>query len=113
MPEEAFLYASPYKLTKRTASSRRRPRHQPLLHQPGKRPELNKAVGELDIINCHLGNGGSLRHQERPVRRTSMGLTPAGKALAMGTRSGDIDPATNLCSGTTSWARALPRSTPC
>jgi IS1 family transposase len=46
-----------------------------------------------NVINCHLGNGASvcaIRNGESVD--TSMGLTPL-EGLAMGTRSGDIDPA--------------------
>jgi acetate kinase len=54
---------------------------------------LNKPLESLNIITCHLGNGGSvsaIRNGE--CVDTSMGLTPL-EGLVMGTRSGDIDPA--------------------
>ncbi|XNM52172.1 hypothetical protein ACLK2I_12705 [Escherichia coli] len=54
---------------------------------------LNKPVEELNIITCHLGNGGSVSAmQNGKCVDTSMGLTPL-EGLVMGTRSGDIDPA--------------------
>lgn len=47
-------------------------------------------------VTCHLGNGSSVTavHDGRSVD-TSMGLTPLG-GVAMGTRSGDLDPAVVL-----------------
>ena len=54
---------------------------------------LNKPVEELNIITCHLGNGGSVSAiRNGKCVDTSMGLTPL-EGLVMGTRSGDIDPA--------------------
>ncbi|MGO2612031.1 acetate kinase [Corynebacterium flavescens] len=53
---------------------------------------LDKDPDEVNQITLHLGNGASaaaIRHG-RPLD-TSMGLTPLA-GLAMGTRSGDIDP---------------------
>ncbi len=60
---------------------------------------LNKDLSELNIINCHLGNGSSLACiKNGKVYDTSMGVTPL-EGLVMGTRSGDIDPTvvTFLC----------------
>ncbi|MCV5597624.1 acetate kinase, partial [Escherichia coli] len=55
--------------------------------------ELGKPLNELNIINCHLGNGASVcAIKNGESVDTSMGLTPL-EGLAMGTRSGDIDPA--------------------
>jgi acetate kinase len=53
---------------------------------------LNKEASDLNILCAHLGNGCSataIRHGESID--TSMGLTPI-EGLAMGTRSGNIDP---------------------
>ena len=45
------------------------------------------------IVTCHLGNGASVCAVDAGVSvDTSMGLTPL-EGLAMGTRSGDLDPA--------------------
>ncbi len=54
---------------------------------------LGKDIKSLNIVTCHLGNGSSVTAVEggRSVD-TSMGFTPL-EGLAMGTRSGDIDPA--------------------
>lgn len=54
---------------------------------------LNKPVEEVNVITCHLGNGGSVTavHNGQCIE-ASMGLTPL-EGLVMGTRSGDINPA--------------------
>ena len=54
---------------------------------------LSERLGKenLNIISCHLGNGGSVTAIENGVcRDTSMGFTPHA-GIVMGTRSGDID----------------------
>ncbi|MEC9485676.1 MAG: acetate kinase [Candidatus Izemoplasma sp.] len=54
---------------------------------------LGKAPEESKVIVCHIGNGASLcavKHGKSID--TSMGFTPLA-GIAMGTRSGDIDPA--------------------
>ena len=54
---------------------------------------LSEQLGKenLNIISCHLGNGGSVTAIENGVcRDTSMGFTPHA-GIVMGTRSGDID----------------------
>ena len=58
--------------------------------------ELAKAVGkpieELKIVTCHLGNGSSITAVDGgKAIDTSMGFTPQ-EGIAMGTRSGSIDP---------------------
>ena len=51
--------------------------------------ELGK--DDLDIISCHLGNGGSITAiKDEKCVDTSMGFTPHA-GIMMGTRSGDID----------------------
>lgn len=94
MPEESYLYALPYHLYKEHGVRRygaHGTSHFYVTHQAAK--ALNKPLAELNIITCHLGNGGSvsaIRNGE--CVDTSMGLTPL-EGLVMGTRSGDIDPA--------------------
>ena len=94
MPEEAFLYALPYKLYKENGIRRygaHGTSHYYISLEAAK--QLNKPVEELNIINCHLGNGGSVcAIKNGKSVDTSMGLTPL-EGLVMGTRSGDIDPA--------------------
>lgn len=54
---------------------------------------LKKDIKDLNIVTCHLGNGASVTAVEGGKSiDTSMGFTPL-EGLAMGTRSGDIDPA--------------------
>ena len=53
---------------------------------------LGKPIEELKIITCHLGNGSSITAVDKGVAiDTSMGFTPQ-EGIAMGTRSGSIDP---------------------
>ncbi|MFP1722681.1 acetate kinase [Lonsdalea quercina] len=94
MPEEAYLYALPYKLY--TEHHIRRygahgTSHFYVSQEAAK--ALNKPLDELNVITCHLGNGGSVSAiRNGKCVDTSMGLTPL-EGLVMGTRSGDIDPA--------------------
>ncbi|MBE2896575.1 acetate kinase [Pasteurellaceae bacterium HPA106] len=94
MPEEAYLYALPYKLYKENAIRRygaHGTSHYYVSREAAK--ALNIPVEKLNVITCHLGNGGSvsaIRHGE--CIDTSMGLTPL-EGIVMGTRCGDIDPA--------------------
>lgn len=54
---------------------------------------LEKDITDLKIITCHLGNGASVcAVQGGKSIDTSMGFTPL-EGLAMGSRSGDLDPA--------------------
>ena len=54
---------------------------------------LQKPIEETKIIVCHIGNGASLCAVKYGKSiDTSMGFTPLA-GIAMGTRSGDIDPA--------------------
>ena len=54
---------------------------------------MGKDIKDLNIVTCHLGNGSSVcAVQGGKSMDTSMGFTPL-EGLAMGTRSGDIDPA--------------------
>lgn len=94
MPEESYLYALPYSLY-RDHSVRRYGAHGTshfyVTQEAAK--VLNKPVEEVNLITCHLGNGGSVTAvRNGKCVDTSMGLTPL-EGLVMGTRSGDIDPA--------------------
>ncbi|CAI1875861.1 acetate kinase [Serratia proteamaculans] len=94
MPEESYLYALPYSLY-RDHSVRRYGAHGTshfyVTQEAAK--ALNKPVEEVNLITCHLGNGGSVAAvRNGKCVDTSMGLTPL-EGLVMGTRSGDIDPA--------------------
>ena len=105
MPEEAFLYALPYKLYKENGIRRygaHGTSHYYISLEAAK--QLNKPVEELNIINCHLGNGGSVcAIKNGKSVDTSMGLTPL-EGLVMGTRSGDVDPSLhNFLHNTLGW----------
>ncbi|MBB6114887.1 acetate kinase [Rahnella inusitata] len=94
MPEESYLYALPYSLY-RDHHVRRYGAHGTshfyVTQEAAKM--LNKPVEEVNLITCHLGNGGSVSAiRNGKCVDTSMGLTPL-EGLVMGTRSGDIDPA--------------------
>lgn len=94
MPVEAYLYALPYTLYKEHGIRRygaHGTSHYYVSQQAAK--ELNKSIDKLNVITCHLGNGGSVTAVVNGQSvDTSMGLTPL-EGLVMGTRSGDIDPA--------------------
>ncbi|BCK02829.1 MULTISPECIES: acetate kinase [Vibrio] len=94
MPEEAYLYALPYSLYKEHGIRRygmHGTSHLFIAREAAER--LGKPANELNIINCHLGNGASVcAIKNGQSVDTSMGLTPL-EGLVMGTRCGDIDPA--------------------
>lgn len=53
---------------------------------------MGKPIEELKIVTCHLGNGSSITAVKNgKAIDTSMGFTPQ-EGIAMGTRSGTIDP---------------------
>lgn len=94
MPEQAYLYALPYSLYKEHGVRRYGMHGTSHYFISLKAAEmLGKPLSELNIINCHLGNGGSVcAIKGGQSVDTSMGLTPL-EGLVMGTRCGDIDPA--------------------
>ncbi|PSU50826.1 acetate kinase [Photobacterium frigidiphilum] len=94
MPEEAYLYALPYNLYTDHAIRRYGMHGTSHLFITRVTAELlEKPENELNIINCHLGNGASVcAIKNGKSVDTSMGLTPL-EGLVMGTRCGDIDPA--------------------
>lgn len=94
MPEQAYLYALPYQLYTDNGIRRYGMHGTSHYYISLKAAEiLNKPVEELNIINCHLGNGGSVcAIKGGHSVDTSMGMTPL-EGLVMGTRCGDIDPA--------------------
>jgi len=94
MPEHAYLYALPYELY--TKHRVRRYGFHGTSHRfiASRAAELlGKPAENINIINCHLGNGASVcAIQNGKSIDTSMGFTPL-EGLIMGTRSGDMDPA--------------------
>lgn len=94
MPEEAYMYALPYKYYEKYDIRRygaHGTSHKYVAQLAAE--QLGKAVEETKIITCHLGNGASITAVKGGKSYdTSMGLTPL-EGLVMGTRCGDIDPA--------------------
>ena len=92
MPDRAAIYPIPYELSEQDI---RRYGFHGTSHRycAGRTAELlERPLSELRIVNCHLGNGGSLAaiRDGRSVS-TTMGFTPLD-GLMMGTRAGSIDP---------------------
>ena len=94
MPDYAYLYALPY-----DAYTKHHIRKYGF-HGTSHRyisMTVPKVLGRensegLRLISCHLGNGSSIAAvKDGKCIDTTMGLTPL-EGLAMGTRSGDIDP---------------------
>lgn len=94
MPQEAYMYALPYEYY--TEYGIRKYGFHGTSHKyvATKAAEaMGKDIKDLNIITCHLGNGSSVTAVKGGVSvDTSMGFTPL-EGLAMGTRSGSIDPA--------------------
>ena len=86
LPAEAYTYAIDKEVAKKYELRRYG------FHGTSHSYVSKKAVEDLKVIVCHLGNGASISAVDggRAVE-TSMGLTPL-QGLVMGTRSGDIDP---------------------
>jgi len=94
MPAESYIYAIPYEYYEKYGIRRygfHGTSHKYVSERAAKM--LNTHLDELKLITCHLGNGASVSAIKRgKCIDTSMGFTPL-EGLAMGTRSGDIDPA--------------------
>lgn len=94
MPKHAYLYALPYEIYEKYGV-RKYGFHGTSHKYVASRAAamLNKPLEDLKIISCHLGNGASICAVKNGKSiDTSMGFTPLA-GLAMGTRSGTIDPA--------------------
>ncbi len=94
MPEYSFIYPLPYELYKELGIRKygfHGTSHKYVSQRVGE--ITGKDIKDLKIVTCHLGNGASLAAIKDGVSiDTSMGLTPL-EGLAMGTRSGSMDPA--------------------
>jgi acetate kinase len=94
IPEEAYLYAIPYRLYEEYSIRRygfHGTSHRYVANISAE--VLGQPLEALRIVTCHLGNGCSMTAvKEGKSIDTSMGFTPL-EGLIMGTRSGDIDPA--------------------
>jgi len=94
IPAENYIYAIPYEFYEKY-KIRRYGFHGTSHKYVSQRAAdiLGKDIKDLNIVTCHLGNGSSVTAvQGGKSMDTSMGFTPL-EGLAMGTRSGDIDPA--------------------
>ncbi|WP_144493670.1 acetate kinase [Bacillus pumilus] len=94
MPEQSYLYSLPYDYYKNFGIRKygfHGTSHKFVTERAAEL--LGRPLEELRLISCHLGNGASIAAVEggRSID-TSMGFTPLA-GVAMGTRSGNIDPA--------------------
>ncbi|QQZ10611.1 acetate kinase [Heyndrickxia vini] len=94
MPESSFLYSLPYDYYKKYGIRKygfHGTSHKYVSHRAAEM--LGRPIEQLRLISCHLGNGASIAAIEGGKSiDTSMGFTPLA-GVAMGTRSGNIDPA--------------------
>jgi acetate kinase len=94
MPEKSYLYSLPYEFYEKFGI-RKYGFHGTSHKYVSQRAAelLGRPVEQLRLISCHLGNGASIAAIEGGESiDTSMGFTPLA-GVAMGTRSGNIDPA--------------------
>ncbi|KYD10776.1 acetate kinase [Heyndrickxia sporothermodurans] len=94
MPESSFLYSLPYDYYEKYGI-RKYGFHGTSHKYVSRRAAemLGRPIEQLRLISCHLGNGASIAAIEGGKSiDTSMGFTPLA-GVAMGTRSGNIDPA--------------------
>jgi acetate kinase len=94
IPDHAYIYPLPYELYTKYRIRKygfHGTSHRYVSKAAAKM--LDKNIEDLKIITCHLGNGSSVAAVKNgKCIETSMGFTPL-EGLAMGTRSGSIDPA--------------------
>lgn len=94
MPEYSYIYPLPYELYKELGIRKygfHGTSHKYVSQRLGE--ITGQDIKKMKIVSCHLGNGASLAAiQNGESMDTSMGLTPL-EGLAMGTRSGNLDPA--------------------
>lgn len=93
IPEERYLYPIPYEYYEKYGIRKygfHGTSHKYVAYRVAEL--MGKDVKDLKIINCHIGQGGSVcAIQKGKSVETSMGLTPLG-GITMATRSGDLDP---------------------
>lgn len=94
LPEYAYIYGLPYEYYEKYNLRKfgfHGTSHQYVAHEAARL--LKKPLSKLKVITCHLGNGCSIAAVKNGKSvDTSMGFTPL-EGLVMGTRCGDIDPA--------------------
>ena len=93
MPDYAYLYAIPYDAYEKSHIRKYGFHGTSHRYVSARAAEiLGSDSPDLKIITCHLGNGSSIAAVKGgKCMDTTMGLSPL-EGLAMGTRSGDIDP---------------------
>lgn len=93
IPEERYLYPIPYEYYKKYKIRKYGAHGTSHRYVANRVAELiGTPIEDLKIINCHLGQGASLcAIQSGKCVDTTMGFTPLA-GIAMGTRSGDLDP---------------------
>jgi len=94
MPPHAYMYALPYEFYEKYGIRKygfHGTSHKYVVQRAAL--FLDRPLEELKVISCHLGNGASAcAIKGGKSVDTSLGFTPL-EGLAMGTRSGSIDPA--------------------
>ena len=94
MPEKAYMYAIPREYYDKYGIRRYGAHgmsHQYVTEEASRLTKIPQ--DKLNMISCHSGNGSSIAAVKNgKCVDTSMGFTPL-EGLAMGTRSGDLDPA--------------------
>ena len=93
LPEERYIYPIPYKYYEKYGI-RKYGFHGTSHKYVAERVAslIGKDVKDLKIVNCHLGQGGSIcAIKDGKSVETTMGLTPLG-GIVMATRCGDLDP---------------------
>lgn len=94
IPAKNYIYALPYEYYEKYKIRRfgfHGTSHQYITERAAE--ILNKDLSEVNLITCHLGNGSSISAViGGKCYDTSMGFTPL-EGMAMGTRSGLLDPA--------------------
>ncbi len=94
IPKHAYLYALPYEMYEKYGIRKygfHGTSHKYVAQRAAKL--LGKSFEDMKVITCHLGNGASIcAIKNGKSVDTSMGFTPLA-GLAMGTRSGTVDPA--------------------
>ena len=94
IPQTAYMYALPYELYE-NHHVRRYGFHGTSHRYVARRAAalMNRDKYDVNLVTCHLGNGCSITAVKNGKSvDTSMGFTPL-EGVAMGTRSGDFDPA--------------------
>ena len=93
IPEERYIYPIPYKYYEKYGIRKygfHGTSHKYVAERVAKL--IGKDVKDLKIVNCHLGQGGSIcAIKDGKSVETTMGLTPLG-GIVMATRCGDLDP---------------------